>query len=156
MPRDADLPYPVPSSAGVSVRMKGNRRSDTKPEQLLRSRLHRDGLRFRKDLLVRAGDIKVKPDIVFPRDRVAVFVDGCFWHGCPEHGRRPRVNADYWGPKLERNADRDARVDAAMTEAGWAVVRIWEHTPAREAAQTVRETVGRSRLTRSTDGLASS
>lgn len=125
--------------------MKGNRRSGTKPEQRLRSRLHREGLRFRKDLMVRAGNIKVKPDVVFPRARVAVFVDGCFWHGCPDHGRRPRVNADYWGPKLERNADRDARVDAALKADGWEVVRIWEHTAPVDAANAVRAALGRVR-----------
>jgi DNA mismatch endonuclease (patch repair protein) len=141
LPRDADLPYPVPSSAAVTALMKGNRRSDTKPEQLLRSHLHRDGLRFRKDRLVRAGNIKVKPDVVFTRDRVAVFVDGCFWHGCPDHGRQPRVNADYWGPKLARNAERDARVDAALGEDGWAVVRVWEHTDPAEAARVVQAAI---------------
>jgi DNA mismatch endonuclease (patch repair protein) len=125
--------------------MKGNRRSDTKPEQRLRSLLHRDGLRFRKDLLVRAGTIKVKPDVVFTRGRVAVFVDGCFWHGCPDHGRRPRVNSDYWGPKLERNAERDARVDAALSEEGWEVVRVWEHTDPADAARAVKAALGRAR-----------
>lgn len=145
MARDADLPYPVPSSAGVSGRMKANHRLDTKPEQRLRSQLHREGLRFRKDLLVRAGSIKVKPDIVFPRERVAVFVDGCFWHGCPVHGRQPRANAEYWVPKLARNAERDARVSGALADAGWAVVRIWEHADQVEAARAVRAELGRAR-----------
>ena len=127
--------------------MKGNRRSDTKPEQLLRSRLHREGLRFRKDLLVRVGNLKVKADIVFTRDRVAVFVDGCFWHGCPDHGRQPRANANYWGPKLERNTERDARVNAALREGGWAVIRIWEHTHPAEAARAVEVALQRRRAT---------
>lgn len=125
--------------------MKGNRRSDTQPEQLLRSRLHRDGLRFRKDLLLRAGEVKVKPDLVFVRDRVAVFVDGCFWHQCPDHGRQPRVNQEYWGPKLRRNVDRDSTVDSALKDHGWTVVRIWEHSSASEGAELVKATLGASR-----------
>jgi DNA mismatch endonuclease (patch repair protein) len=129
--------------------MKGNRRSDTKPEQRLRSLLHRDGLRFRKDLLVRAGSINVKPDVVFTRDRVAVFVDGCFWHGCPDHGRLPRVNADYWGPKLKRNAERDARVDRALGDDGWEVVRVWEHMDVADAARAVKAALGRGRVVES-------
>ncbi len=145
MPRDADLPYPMPSSAAVTAMMKGNRRVDTKPEQLLRSRLHREGLRFRKDLLVRAGELKVKADIAFTRDRVAVFVDGCFWHGCPEHGRQPRVNGAYWGPKLRRNAERDAAVTRALQDHGWTVVRIWEHSTTSEAFRLVVSALERSR-----------
>lgn len=128
--------------------MKGNRRADTKPERLLRSRLHQEGLRFRKDLLVRADDIKVKPDIVFTRDRVAVFIDGCFWHGCPDHGRLPRANGGYWGPKFERNAARDARVNSALRNHGWTVVRVWEHMTSDEAAEAVKSALAWARALR--------
>lgn len=152
MPRDADLPYPAPSSAAVTAMMKGNRRADTKPEQLLRSRLHREGLRFRKDLLVRAGELKVKADVAFTRDRVAVFVDGCFSHRCPDHGRQPRVNVAYWGPKLRRNAERDAAVNRALQDHGWTVVRIWEHSSTSEAFQRVAAALERSR-NQSTSGM---
>ena len=77
----------------------------------------------------------MKADIVFTRRRVAVFIDGCFWHGCPEHA--PRVNTHYWGPKLARNVERDQRVTATLRAAGWTVLRLWEHTPPQEAAARV-------------------
>lgn len=117
--------------------MRGNRRADTKPERMLRSRLHAEGFRFRKDLLVRAGNTRVKADLVFPRDRVAVFVDGCFWHGCPEHGRQPQTNGAYWGPKLLRNVERDATVNEALRNDGWTVLRVWEHSSPSEAVEMV-------------------
>lgn len=85
------------------------------------------GLRFRKDLPLRLADRIVRPDVVFTRARLAVFVDGCFWHRCPEHGNVPRANSDYWGPKLERNIARDRAVDRALADAGWRVLRAWEH-----------------------------
>ena len=138
------VPYPEPSSAAATKIGKANRRSDTKPEVLLRSALHRRGLRFRKDLLVRCGDVKVRPDIVFSRARVAVFVDGCFWHGCPEHQHVPRRNREYWVPKLAANVERDRRADAALTAGGWTVIRIWEHDGVDAAASLVAEAVGRS------------
>ena len=117
--------------------MKGNRRTDTQPEQMIRSLLHKVGVRFRKDRLIRAQDVRVKADIVFGSDRLVVFVDGCFWHGCPEHGRTPKVNTHYWGPKLDRNARRDRRVTAALEADGWHVLRFWEHVPAEHAAATI-------------------
>jgi len=108
--------------------MRANRRTDTKPELALRSALHRQGYRFRKDYrLDLDGGARVRPDIVFTARRVAVFVDGCFWHVCPEHGRDPAVNEWYWAPKLRRNIERDRAADAALAAAGWRVVRVWEH-----------------------------
>jgi len=109
--------------------MRRNRSTDTRLELRVRSALHRSGLRFRKGLGIRADDIHVRPDIVFTRARVAVFLDGCFWHGCPEHGTRPQHNAGYWTGKLARNAERDRRVDGALTSDGWTVLRFWEHEP---------------------------
>src|SRR5438445_12809478 len=108
--------------------MRANRRVDTKPELALRSALHRRGYRFRKDyrLDLDAG-ARVRPDIAFTAKRVAVFVDGCFWHVCPEHGTKPAANTWYWGPKLARNVERDRAADAALVAAGWQVVRTWEH-----------------------------
>ena len=76
-------------------------------------------------------------DIVFPRRRVAVFVDGCFWHGCPQHGRLPRANSHYWTKKLSGNVERDQRTTAALERDGWRVVRVWEHVPVDTAARTV-------------------
>jgi DNA mismatch endonuclease (patch repair protein) len=119
--------YPAPLNAGRSRNMQANRRVDTKPEVMLRSALHRLGYRFRKDLPLVVGGRRIRPDIVFPRRKTAVFVDGCFWHVCPEHGRQPRTNEWYWSPKLQRNVERDAAVNAVLAEAGWRVVRIWEH-----------------------------
>src|SRR4051812_45076559 len=115
------LPYPFPSDSAVSKRMSRNRRRDTRPEQSVRRALHARGLRFRVDHSLRFDDVTVRPDVVFTRWRVAVFVDGCFWHGCPQHGNVPRRNQSYWIPKLERNADRDHRIDSALLRAGWQV-----------------------------------
>lgn len=119
--------------------MEANRRTDTGPELALRSALHARGLRFRTDFMVRtAAGARAKVDIIFTRPRVAVFVDGCFWHGCPDHGLTPKANADYWTPKLARNRERDERVTAALQADGWTVLRIWEHVSvSRATAQVV-------------------
>jgi DNA mismatch endonuclease, patch repair protein len=123
--------------------MKGNRSRDTAPEVALRSALHARGLRFRKEYPVPLAERRVKVDVAFPRKHVAVFVDGCFWHGCPEHGHEPRRNTHYWGPKLSRNRQRDRAVTEELRRAGWTVVRIWEHVSADDAACVV-ETALRS------------
>lgn len=136
------------SSVGVRASMLANRRRDTRPERALRSELHRAGLRFRVDHLVRAGDLRTHPDITFGRGRVAVFVDGCFWHLCPTHGTMPATNVAYWKDKLERNVRRDRAVDAALANAGWLVIRVWEHEDPSEAAEAVIDAVVR-RHTRS-------
>jgi DNA mismatch endonuclease (patch repair protein) len=117
--------------------MQANRRTDTKPEVRLRAALHRRGHRFRKDLRVDLDGARVRPDIVFTRKRIAVFVDGCFWHLCPLHGRQPKVNDWYWGPKLRRTVERDLAATAALQAAGWAVLRLWEHEPIDDAVMQV-------------------
>lgn len=109
---------------------------DTAPEMALRRILHAMGLRCRVDRAPLPG-FRRRADLVFGPAKVAVVVDGCFWHGSPEHGTTARANADYWGPKIQRNRDRDADTDARLAEAGWTVVRVWEHTPAAEAADRV-------------------
>jgi DNA mismatch endonuclease (patch repair protein) len=81
--------------------------------------------------------VRVRPDIVFAGQHLAVFIDGCFWHSCPLHGNEPRANSQYWGPKLARNRLRDERVNDALGHAGWEVLRIWEHVPPEEAARQV-------------------
>jgi len=130
--------YPHPSSEGRSANMRANRRTDTKPELALRHALHRLGYRYRKDYrLDLDGGRRVRPDIAFTARKVAVFVDGCFWHACPEHGSKPRANEWYWGPKLIKNVERDRINDAALILAGWTVVRLWEHVPLDEAVSTV-------------------
>lgn len=96
---------------------------DSKAELALRSALHREGLRFRLHQKIE----KISVDIVFPGPRVVVFVDGCFWHGCPEHASYPKTNQDYWLPKLEANKERDARHTIRLRGSGWEVIRIWEH-----------------------------
>src|SRR5436305_15111497 len=88
--------------------MTANRRRDTGPELAVRSALHARGLRFRVDLPVRpASGRPIRPDVVFTRQRLALFIDGCWWHGCPEHGTRAVTNADYWGPKIDANRERE-------------------------------------------------
>jgi len=104
----------------------------------LGSILHREGLRYRRDFPVIAQGVRVRPDFVFARQRVAVFVDGCFWHCCPEHGQTPKANAGYWRPKLDRNRRRDRDVTLALKSDGWIVVRVWEHESPAEAAARVR------------------
>jgi DNA mismatch endonuclease, patch repair protein len=130
--------YPHPSSQGRAANMRAIRRTDTKPEVALRRALHRQGYRFRKDYRLDLADgRRVRPDIAFTARRVAVFVDGCFWHACPEHGGKPANNVWYWEPKLRRNVERDRAADAALSAAGWNVVRVWEHEPLEAAVAAV-------------------
>jgi DNA mismatch endonuclease (patch repair protein) len=131
------VPYPAPTSPGASRIGRGNKRTGTTAEVALRRALHGLGLRFRKDLLVRLVGVKTHVDIAFTRPRLAVFVDGCFWHGCPEHGTTPRANSAYWVPKLARNLERDREVDDALASSGWTVLRVWEHEVPEPAASTV-------------------
>ena len=101
------------------------------------------GYRFRKDYrLDLDGGRRVRPDIAFTARRVAVFVDGCFWHACPEHGSKPRANDWYWTPKLARNVERDRVADETLASAGWQVVRIWEHESLEQALAAVIAVVG--------------
>jgi len=132
---------PPPSTSAVRAAMQGNRGMDTRPELALRSELHRRGNRFRKAAAPVKG-LRCRADIVFVRARVAVFVDGCFWHRCPEHGTSPRTNSEYWQVKLDRNVARDRRNDDALMASGWAVVRVWEHEDVADAASRVEAILG--------------
>jgi DNA mismatch endonuclease (patch repair protein) len=123
--------------------MQANRRRDTGPELALRRELHRRGLRFRVDQPPVAV-VRCRADIVFTRPRVAVFVDGCFWHSCPEHGNLPKANREWWRAKLDVNVARDRRNEQALVEAGWSVVRVWEHEQVDVAADKVCEAIARS------------
>jgi DNA mismatch endonuclease, patch repair protein len=134
---------PKASSADALRRMQRQRRRDTAPELALRSLLHRRGLRFRVDH--KLPNLRRRADLVFARARVAVFIDGCFWHGCPEHGTWPRANAEWWKEKIQANRERDIDTDRSLRDAGWAAVRLWEHEDPETAARLV-ETVVRSRL----------
>jgi len=109
---------------------------DTGPEKELRSELHRRGFRFRVDKAPVRG-LRSRADIVFGPRKLAVYVDGCFWHCCPEHGSMPKANADFWEEKLARNRERDRQTDRRLRDEGWQVIRIWEHEDAVEAADRV-------------------
>lgn len=123
--------------------MADARRRDTKPEVLLRRELHRRGRRFR--VIVRVpGNNRRTIDIAFTRQKLAVFVDGCFWHGCPIHGTRPTANHEWWRMKLESNQARDDDTDRLLASAGWVVLRIWEHTDPADAADLVEAALERS------------
>ena len=133
-------PPPRASSDAARAVMQGNRARDTRPERAVRSALHREGLRFRVHREPVAG-LRCRADVVFPTERVAVFIDGCFWHGCPDHGVRPQTNRSYWDSKIGRNVARDRRNNAALEAAGWLVVRCWEHEDPLVAAERVLVTV---------------
>ncbi|GAA4361934.1 very short patch repair endonuclease [Angustibacter luteus] len=120
--------------------MQANTRRDTKPELRLRSELYRRGLRFRVCHRPLAS-ARYTADVVFTRARVAVFVDGCYWHGCPEHYKEPRTNTGYWAPKIARNRERDALVDGLLLLEGWTVIRVWEHEPVEDIADRVEAAV---------------
>lgn len=137
------VPYPSPVSDRATKMGQGNTRVDTKPELALRSKLHQRGLRFRKNLGIRAGRLLTHPDIVFTRSRTAVFVDGCFWHGCGVHGTTPKSNVEYWSPKLAGNKVRDSRVNEALTEEGWLVIRCWEHEDPSVVADRICREIGK-------------
>jgi DNA mismatch endonuclease (patch repair protein) len=117
--------------------MRANTRRDTGPELALRSALHRSGLRFRVDYPIPTEGRPVRADVAFPRARLAVFLDSCFWHQCPQHATTPKANAAYWRPKLARNVERDREQDARLRAAGWRVLRIWGHVPPGEAVDLV-------------------
>jgi DNA mismatch endonuclease, patch repair protein len=125
---------PASSSRARNV-MLGNR-SESAIERALRSTLHRRGLRFRKHAAPVPG-LRCRPDVVFTRQRVVVFVDGCFWHRCPIHGTDSKANDSYWRPKLDANVARDRRNDRALAAAGWTVLRFWAHEPVDDMAHEV-------------------
>ena len=120
--------------------MKRQGRRDTRGELLLRRELHRRGLRYRVDQQVLSG-LRRRADIVFPRARVACFSDGCWWHGCPLHATIPKANAEWWRDKLAKNVERDRDTDRRLADAGWAVVRVWEHEDVTTAADRVEAVV---------------
>jgi DNA mismatch endonuclease, patch repair protein len=132
---------PFASSPGVRRRMQAVRSRDTAAELALRRLLHARGLRYRVDAPPLAG-LRRRADLVFAGPRVAVFVDGCFWHGCPEHGRRRTgVNEWYWPGKIAGNVARDRDTDRRLADAGWRVVRVWEHDDVDRAADRVEAAV---------------
>jgi DNA mismatch endonuclease, patch repair protein len=125
------------SSQAVREVMRANRKRDTGPELRLRSQLHLLGLRYRLGRRIKTSP-PVMPDLVFPVTHVAVFVDGCFWHGCPAHGFQPRTNASYWARKIALNRIRDGLVDRKLLAIGWRTVRVWEHDDPARAATSIK------------------
>lgn len=119
--------------------MARQRRRDTAPETALRRSLHSRGFRFRVDHPL-PGLPRRRADIVFTRVRLAVFVDGCFWHACPEHGTTPRTRHAWWAEKLGRNVVRDRDTDARLHATGWTVLRFWEHDDVAECTEIIAET----------------
>lgn len=120
-----------------SDNMRAIRRRDTRPELKIRSLLHRSGLRYRVDHRIGTGRSAPRPDIAFTKQRIAVFIDGCFWHQCPEHATMPRENREFWEAKLARNVERDRENDVALELMGWTVLRFWEHEAAENVAAAI-------------------
>lgn len=131
---------PEPLDAETSARLQRQGRRDTKPELKIRSLLHRRGLRYRVDRKP-LPDQRFRADIVFGPAKVAVFVDGCFWHGCPIHGTLPKNNREWWQAKLLANAERDRRTDQALTAHGWLPMRFWEHDDQERIVEAVTAAV---------------
>lgn len=131
---------PKASSTEALARMQRQRRRDTVPEMALRSELHRRGRRYR--VHYRLQGTRRTADISFPASKVAVFVDGCFWHGCPEHGTKPKANRAWWRAKIAANISRDRDTDAKLAQLGWRSVRVWEHERPAEAADRIEAALG--------------
>ncbi len=124
------------ANEGTRKSMRSNKGRDTRPELAIRRRVHASGLRYRVSARPLPG-FRRTADLVFTRLRVAVFVDGCFWHGCRDHGTRPRSNSDWWQTKIEANIARDRDTELMLARLGWNVVRVWEHESPDLAAERV-------------------
>jgi DNA mismatch endonuclease (patch repair protein) len=131
---------PTASSAAARKRMQSTRQRDTAPELALRSILHRMGLGYRVDHKP-LPSLRRKADVVFVGAGVAVYVDGCFWHGCPQHATWPKENADFWREKIEANRKRDADTDQRLADAGWIAIHVWEHEDSASASERVQAVV---------------
>ncbi|WP_204060648.1 DNA mismatch endonuclease Vsr [Microbispora corallina] len=143
------------SSPAVRTIMKANRGRDSKPELALRSAIHSLGLRYRVDSPP-ITELRRRADLVFVKAKVAVFVDGCYWHGCSEHYRPARQNEKFWSDKISKNQARDRDTDAKLARAGWLVIRVWEHEDTAEAAEHIAQTVrNRSNQSSVTDAAES-
>lgn len=145
---------PGASSEEIRRRMQRQARRDTKPELTLRRELWRRGLRYQVDVAPMSG-VRRRADMAFRRALVAVYVDGCYWHSCPDHATVPKANREWWVAKLEANVARDRDTDAQLGLAGWEVLRVWEHEPIEDAADRI-EAVVRSRSQRTSTALRGS
>ena len=128
------------TSEATRKSMQANKSRDTGPEIALRRELFRRGLRYRVGMAPLPG-VRRTVDIVFPGAKVAVFVDGCYWHGCPEHCRVPKTHSEYWDSKIKHNAERDLATTKTFEDAGWRVLRLWEHETVNEMADAVQQAV---------------
>lgn len=137
------MPGLVPSSSDASRRMAKVRQTGTDAELVLRREMYRIGLRYRIGYEVLRKPRRIA-DVAFPGRKIAVFVDGCFWHGCPEHATWPKRNADFWRQKIETNRRRDADTNARLQANGWTALRFWSHESPVEAAQTVARVVAKA------------
>jgi DNA mismatch endonuclease (patch repair protein) len=136
---------PPPSSPAAENRMKASKQRDTTPEKTLRSNLFRKGLRYRihkKPIM----ELNRVADILFPSIKIAIFVDGCFWHGCPIHGTQAKANAQFWKEKIERNKERDIDTTKQLENAGWTVIRIWEHEDLGKVSEEIYKLVHKKRI----------
>lgn len=131
---------PAPSSNAALKRMQAAKPRDTAPEKALRFALHQRGLRYRIDARP-IMELNRRADIVFRSAKVAIFVDGCFWHGCPKHGTQAKANAKFWKDKIQRNHERDAETNQLLKKAGWKVVRVWEHEKPEKAGEKIYKIV---------------
>jgi DNA mismatch endonuclease (patch repair protein) len=136
-----------PSSPATSRRMAKVRQKGTDAETALRKELHRRGLRYRVDYELSKKPRRVA-DVAFPGLKIAIFVDGCFWHGCPQHATWPKQNAEFWRLKIEANRLRDADTNSRLLDIGWTVLRFWEHESPIEASETVAQTVALAKAKR--------
>ncbi|WP_443062521.1 very short patch repair endonuclease [Streptomyces sp. NBC_00457] len=140
---EADWAAPEGSWASSAARrrnMQAIRSRDTKPEWLIRRLVHAQGLRYRVSARP-IPDLRRTADLVFRPAKVAVFIDGCYWHGCPEHYVPPRTNSGYWSEKVLRNVKRDRDTDQRLSDAGWLVLRFWEHEQSEACADKIAATV---------------
>lgn len=133
------------STPHVRASMLGNKSRDTRPERALRSAVHALGLRYRVSARP-LPNLRRTADLVFPTERVAIFLDGCFWHGCPNHEASPRANSEYWNRKIELNRQRDVDTNTQLANAGWTVIRVWEHETAQSAAIRIQNEIRQARI----------
>ncbi len=145
---------PEASSAVIRARMTKVRQRDTSCERAIRSAVHRKGLRYRVNWPL--PGTRSRADLAFTAYRVAVFVDGCFWHGCPVHGTWPKANARWWRAKILANKARDVETNRKAQRAGWRVLRFWEHDDPERAATRIARTVRAARCRQPRDGSCSS
>lgn len=141
------MPRIPPSSPETSRRMAKVRQKGTSAELALRKELYRRGLRYRVDYGVLKKPRRVA-DVAFPGLKIAVFVDGCFWHGCPQHATWPKQNADFWRQKIEANRLRDADTNLRLLDSGWTALRFWEHESPIQAAETIAQAVAMAKAKR--------